>query len=68
MNIAAILAGISTAQKLLPVMEEVGREIGPLVETELADGKAVWSSVEKALSDLKVALSSLKVAAQATPQ
>ena len=67
-NIDTILAGISTAQKVLPIIEQVGKEIGPLVQEEVVDGKAVWEATDKALKDLQAAFVSLKAATQATPR
>lgn len=63
MNIAAILAGIKIAEKIVPIIEAVGSEIGPLVQTELADGKAIWADVIKAYDDLKAAYATVKAAA-----
>lgn len=62
-NIEMILAGISTVEKFMPVVEAVGKEIGPLVQVELADGKAIWSDVEKCFADFKIAIAAAKNAA-----
>lgn len=65
MNLAAILAGVSTLEKIVPVIESIGSHIGPLVQTELADGKAVWADVVKAYKDLQEAIALVKAAASA---
>ncbi len=63
MGITTIMAGMNTLDKILPVIEAVAKEIGPVVETETTDGKAVWADVLKAFDDLKVALAAVKAAA-----
>jgi hypothetical protein len=60
MNISAILAGISTLEKFLPVVEAVGKEIGPLVQTEIKDGKVLWADVLNCFDDFKKAVLALK--------
>ncbi len=60
MNPLGILSGISTLEKLIPVIEEIGKQIGPLVETEITDGKAIWSDVVKAYTDLKATIAVVK--------
>lgn len=59
-GIGTIFTGISTVEKILPVVEQVAAEIGPVVKTEIADGEAVWSAVEKALADLRAAFATVK--------
>ena len=68
MNLATIMAGLSTAEKIVPVLEAVGKEIGPLVETEVTDGKAIWADVEKAFNDLKAAFAAVKAAVNPPPK
>ena len=66
-GIGTVITGISTLEKIIPVVEQVAAEIGPVVKTEIADGEAVWADVEKALADLRAAFTAVKsVAAQAT--
>ena len=66
-NITAILSGLGFVKKLMPLVENVGTEIGPLVQTELADGKTLWAEVEKAIADLKAAYEKIKGAVPSTP-
>ena len=69
MNIGAALAGISAIHKLLPVVEAIGKEVGPVVEQEIADGKVIWGDVVKCFDDLKGAVEVAKSAAEgAAPQ
>lgn len=69
MNVSEIFAGISTLEKVMPVVEHVGKEIGPLVQSELADGKQLWADVEKCWTDFKTAVAAVKtVAPLETPQ
>lgn len=63
MNISAILAGVSTLEKFMPVVEAVGKEIGPLVQTEIKDGKVLWVDIEQAYNDFKKAVAALKTQA-----
>lgn len=65
-KLTAIAAGVGTLEKFIPVVEAVGADIGPFVQTELADGKAVWADVEKAWADFKAAVAAVKAAAPAT--
>jgi len=60
LNISAIMAGVGTLEKFIPVVEAVGKEIGPLVQKELADGKVIWGDVTKAWNDFKEAVGSVK--------
>ncbi len=64
MNITTIIAGISTAEKLIPVIESVAKDIEPAITTEIADGKVIWGDVMKAINDLKTAIGNLKTAAK----
>lgn len=65
--IGAIFTGISTLEKIIPVVEEVASEIGPVVRAEIADGQAIWADVEKAIADLRAAFAVIKsVTAQAS--
>lgn len=63
MNISEIMAGISTLEKFIPVVEAVGKEIGPLVQAELKDGKVLWADVEKCWGDFRMALAAVKTVA-----
>jgi hypothetical protein len=63
MDISVILAGISTLEKIVPVVEAVGKEIGPLVQAELKDGKVLWGDVSKCWEDFKAALAAVKTVA-----
>lgn len=65
-SISTILAGVETLEKFIPMVEAVGKDIGPLVQTEIADGKAIWSDVTKAWDDFKAAIAVVKAAAPAT--
>lgn len=67
MSVTTVLAGIGTIEKILPIVEAVGREIGPLVKTEVADGEVVWSDLVKAFNDFKLAVVSVKAAAEGSP-
>lgn len=60
MTISTIMAGVSTLEAFIPVVEKVGSEIGPLVQTEIADGKVLWTGVEKAWDDFKAAIAAVK--------
>jgi hypothetical protein len=62
-NITAILSGLSFVKQVVPIVENVGAEIGPLIQAELADGHALWADVEKAVADLKAAVEKVKAAA-----
>lgn len=66
MNLAAILSGVGTLEKIVPVIESIGAHIGPLVETEVDDGKAIWADVVKAYKDLQLAVDAVKSAAGAS--
>lgn len=65
-ELTVIAAGISTVEKILPVVEAVGKEIGPLVEKELVDGKVVWADVQKAFADLRAAFDAVKMSLPAS--
>lgn len=65
MTVSTILAGVSTIEAFVPVVEKVGAEIGPLVETELADGKVIWGDVVKAFNDFKATIEAVKAAVPA---
>jgi hypothetical protein len=60
--IGAIFTGISTLEKIIPVVEEVATEIGPVVRAEIADGETIWADVEKAIADLRIAFAAVKAA------
>lgn len=63
MSPLGILSGISTLEKVIPIIEEIGTQIGPLVEIEVVDGKAIWADVKKAYTDLKNAIAIVRTAA-----
>lgn len=65
MNLAAIKMGVGFFQKMVPVIEAIAKEVGPLFETEVADGKAVWAAVTKSWNDFKAAVGAAKAAAGA---
>ena len=65
-KLTAIAAGVGTLEKFIPVVEAVGKDIGPFVETEITDGKTVWADVLKAWSDFKAAVAEVKAAVPAT--
>jgi hypothetical protein len=60
--IGAIFTGISTLEKIIPVVEEVAQEMGPIVRAEIADGTTIWADVEKAIADLRTAFAAVKSA------
>jgi hypothetical protein len=63
MSLASVFAGIGTLEKIVPVVEAIGAQIGPLVETEVSDGKEIWGDVVKAFNDFKGAVALVKAAA-----
>jgi hypothetical protein len=63
MSLASVFAGIGTLEKIVPVVEAIGSQIGPLIEQEVTDGKEIWSGVVKAFDDFKAAVALVKVAA-----
>ncbi len=65
-NISAALAGLGAIHKILPVVEAIGKEVGPVVQQELADGKALWADVEKCYADIKGAIDAVKAAVEGT--
>lgn len=68
LNIHGILSGLGTLNKIVPVIEAVEKEIGPLVRTELKDGQALWDDVHIAFEDLKNAVAAVKAAAEIPPK
>ncbi len=62
MNIASAFATMNAIEKILPVLESIGKEFGPLIESEVKDGKVLWGDLEQCFSDLKGAIAAVKAA------
>lgn len=67
-KVEMIFAGISTVEKLAPVIEGIAKEIGPIVQTELKDGKLIWVDVLQAWNDFKAAVAHVKASVQTPAQ
>jgi hypothetical protein len=64
MDIASAFASLSAIEKIVPVLEAIGKEVGPLVQSEVADGKILWGDLVKCFEDLKGAIAAVKSATQ----
>jgi hypothetical protein len=64
MNIVSAFASLSAIEKMLPALEAIGKEFGPLIQSEVKDGKVLWGDFVKCFEDLKGALSAVKAATQ----
>ncbi len=62
MDIAGAFATFNAIEKIVPVVEAIGKEFGPLIESEVKDGKVLWGDLEKCYEDLKGALAAVKAA------
>lgn len=67
MGIGTIFTGIGAVERLIPVIETISTEIGPVIKAEVADGEILWADFEKSLADLKAAFATARTAIQSTP-
>jgi hypothetical protein len=64
MDISSAFASLSAIEKIVPVLEAIGKEVGPLIQEEVDDGKVLWGDLVKCFEDLKGAIAAVKSAAE----
>ena len=62
MSFEAAFATFSVIEKGLPFLEAAGKEFGPFIQEEVADGKVVWADLVKCFEDVKGAVAAVKLA------
>ncbi len=66
MDIAGAFASFKAIEKIIPVVEAIGKEFGPFIQEEVKDGKVLWGDLEKCFEDLKGAIAAVKAATTPT--